>query len=309
MRLSSYAPLFLAAVALASASTAPEALPATVAAVDVPASRDVTLIPVHGVSQGDVHLLVRRQLDLDDIVDGIRNLLEPILHLLKPASLQNINLIVTQLASLLNGDGASNTKDLVDSLNSALNSDVFMQLAAQLGPLLPTLTALLDADLIAKLKGILDSASLLLTRDTATQIRDLVDNIAPILPYVGDMIAFFVNLIVGGDGGSSATVTPPTATISQTTDPGKQAPQETETGTDSSDWWDSPGELGSYDHGGEAEPTGTSDSADEDGDSESKSGTETETSPADPGFTGAAGRVSVGVGGVVVGVLVGAVVL
>ncbi|KAL3468990.1 hypothetical protein BJX99DRAFT_265626 [Aspergillus californicus] len=181
---------------------------------------DISLIHVSGVSQDDIHMLLARQLDVDGIVDGIQGLLDPLLNLLRPASLQNIDLIVTQLASLLGDGGAAQTKELIDVLSQALSSDAFTQLADTLGPLLPTLIELLNSDTINTLKTILDNASILLTREVAIQLRDLANSIGPLIEYLIQIISSILELIFGGgSGGGGGSTTNPSATATQTDSP------------------------------------------------------------------------------------------
>ncbi|KAL3489233.1 hypothetical protein BJX62DRAFT_209782 [Aspergillus germanicus] len=282
MRFSQYAPaLLLPASVIASASP------------DV--QNGVTLIAVEGVTQEDVHLLVRRQLDLGGIVGSIGDLLNPLFDLLSSGSLKNINLIITNLASVLGDLDVQQTRDLLDLIDGLINSDATQGLLDTLGSLLPTLLDLLDSDLIKKLTNILNNASILLTRDVAEQLNDLITSIGPLFNYIGEFIAFFIDLIFGGGGGgggsggggSSTTTRPPTATETDgpgsTTDPddpdnsltltgGSDSPESTE--SSGFDWWDSLG-LGS-----------SSNNDDDDSDSPSPTGdSESDSSSWDLGFS------------------------
>lgn len=98
---------------------------------------DLSLVQVSGVTQDELHDLIARALDLGDIVDNIKGLIQPILDLLKPQSLDNINSIISHLASLLGDGGADDTKKLVGTISDLLNSDAVQDLQDQLGPLLP----------------------------------------------------------------------------------------------------------------------------------------------------------------------------
>lgn len=98
---------------------------------------DISLVQVDGVSQDELHVFMTRALDIGDIVDNIKGLIEPILDLIKPESLDNINTIITNLASLLGDGGAQDTKGLVGTISDLLNSDAIQDLTDQLGPLLP----------------------------------------------------------------------------------------------------------------------------------------------------------------------------
>jgi hypothetical protein len=125
MRISRYLPFALLPAAV-FASAAPDAHPAAL-------EDDISLVWVSGVTQEELHLLVERQLDLSGILD----LIGPLLDLLRPESLENINLIITQAASLLGDGGAEATKELVAFASDFLNSDAFQELADTLAPLIP----------------------------------------------------------------------------------------------------------------------------------------------------------------------------
>ncbi|CEL03607.1 hypothetical protein ASPCAL04759 [Aspergillus calidoustus] len=276
MRFSKYAPaVLLPTAAIASAN---------------PDVQDgVTLIAVEGVTQEDVHLLVRRQLDLGGIVDGIGDLLGPLFDLLSSESLKKINLIITNLASVLGDLDVQQTRDLLTLLDELINSDATQGLIDTLGSLLPTLLDLLDSDLITKLTNILNNASILLTRDVAEQLNDLITSIGPLFNYIGEFIAFFLDLIFGGGsgggggggggGGSSTTTRPPTATdtdgpsstgdrddpdYSLTLTGGSDSPEATE--TSGVDWWDSMG-LGSSSNSNDDDTDSPSATGDSDSDS------------------------------------------
>ncbi|KAL3461998.1 hypothetical protein BJX64DRAFT_259784 [Aspergillus heterothallicus] len=129
MRVTYLAPALLATTAVVSASAS-----ANANANAEPAVRtDITLIPVEGVSQEAVHLLVRRQLDLGGIIDGLKGLFD----LLSPASLKNINLIITNLASVLNAVDVKQVRDLLELVEGLINSDAAGGLVDKLGDLLP----------------------------------------------------------------------------------------------------------------------------------------------------------------------------
>lgn len=98
---------------------------------------EVSLIEIAGVAQEDIHLLVARQLDLDNIADSITGLLQPLLQLLSSESLAKINTIITQAASLLGDGGAEDVKNLVNVIAGLLDSDTVKDLIDQLEPLLP----------------------------------------------------------------------------------------------------------------------------------------------------------------------------
>ncbi|KAL2826163.1 hypothetical protein BJY01DRAFT_229891 [Aspergillus pseudoustus] len=122
MHISKFAPtLLLPTVVAASANATPDT------------QNGVTLIPVEGVSQEAVHLLVRRQLDLGGIVD----LIGPLLDLLSSDSLKNINTIITNAASLLNGIDVQQARDLLDVIDGLLGSDAAGGLLGSLEDLLP----------------------------------------------------------------------------------------------------------------------------------------------------------------------------
>jgi hypothetical protein len=123
MRFSTYAPILLLPTAIASASP------------DV--QNGVTLIAVEGVTQEDVHLLVRRQLDLGGIVGSIGDLLDPLFDLLSSGSLKNINLIITNLASVLGNLDVQQTRDLLELIDGLINSDATQGLLDTLGSFLP----------------------------------------------------------------------------------------------------------------------------------------------------------------------------
>jgi hypothetical protein len=98
---------------------------------------EVAFIEIAGVAQENIHLLVARQLDLDNIADSITGLLQPLLQLISSKSLANINTIITQAASLLGDGGAEDVKSLVNVIAGVLDSDTVQDLIDQLEPLLP----------------------------------------------------------------------------------------------------------------------------------------------------------------------------
>lgn len=128
MHISRYLPLLVLPVAVVTS---------TVSETRSLDHHDISLVQVSGVSQDELHVLMARALDLGDIVDNIKGLIQPILDLIKPQSLDNINFIITNLAFLLGDGGADDTKDLIGTISNLLNSDAIQDLTDQLGPLLP----------------------------------------------------------------------------------------------------------------------------------------------------------------------------
>lgn len=127
--------LVVATAGLASAST-PAFAELTTRSPDL-AQDEVSLVEIAGIAQEDIHLLVARQLDLDNIADSISGLLQPLLQLISSESLANINTIITQAASLLGDGGAEDVKSLVNVIAGVLDSDTVQDLIDKLEPLLP----------------------------------------------------------------------------------------------------------------------------------------------------------------------------
>lgn len=113
--------------------------------------------------------LTERATDLSGLIGTLTQDLGAITSLLKPATFQNIETVLTHLALLLDDKTTNQTKSLIGTADSLLS-----------GPLLPSLTSLITPDFITKIGGLINNANNLLTPTFVKQTTGLINDVAPV---------------------------------------------------------------------------------------------------------------------------------
>ncbi|KAL2826312.1 hypothetical protein BDW59DRAFT_161151 [Aspergillus cavernicola] len=149
------------------------------------------------ISGDDYNVLVQRQLDLGSVIGDLTDALGAIKDLLSLESLNNINQVVTDLASLLKDPTTKQIKSLVGTAADLLGGDALGGLLEKLPALLESVSGLLTEATLKKITTLLDNAAILLTKEFATNTRNLINDIAPLVSAIAQVISALLGAILG----------------------------------------------------------------------------------------------------------------
>ncbi|OJJ55504.1 hypothetical protein ASPSYDRAFT_34428 [Aspergillus sydowii CBS 593.65] len=172
-------------------------LPATVFAIPAAEPELKAVSAPATITTEDFHLLMKRQTDLGSIIGDLTDSLGSIKELLSSDSLKNINIVVTQLASLLGDPTTKQIKSLVSTASDLLNSDAASNLLDQLPSLLSSVSGLLNKETLNKITTLLDNAAILLTKEFAQNTKGLINDIAPLVSAVAQVISALLGSLLG----------------------------------------------------------------------------------------------------------------
>ncbi|KAL2869092.1 uncharacterized protein BJX67DRAFT_379570 [Aspergillus lucknowensis] len=149
------------------------------------------------ISVDDYNVLVQRQEDLGGIIGDLTETLDAIKELLSTESLNNINTVVTQAATLLKDPTTKQIKSLVQTAAELLGGEAIGNLLDKLPSLLESVSGLLNKETLNKLITLLDNAAILLTKEFAENTRDLINDIAPLVSAIAQVISALLGTILG----------------------------------------------------------------------------------------------------------------
>lgn len=128
----------------------------------------------------DLHILAERQLDLGNLLSDLTESIGAIKDLLAPESINNLNIVVTNLALLLNQPTVNQTKSLIGTASELLGSDTVGNLLDQLPQLLDSVGGLVTPALINNVTDLLGNAHDLLTPQFVSNTQGLINDVAPV---------------------------------------------------------------------------------------------------------------------------------
>ncbi|KAL4932509.1 uncharacterized protein BDV17DRAFT_288020 [Aspergillus undulatus] len=172
-------------------------LPATVFAIPAAEPEPKAVAAPATISVEDFHVLMKRQTDLGGLIGDLTESLGAIKDLLSTESLNNINTVVTQLASLLGDPTTKQIKSLVQTAADLLGGEAIGNLLDQIPALLESVGGLINGELINKITTLLDNAAILLTKEFAENTRNLVNDIAPLVSAVAQVISALLGALLG----------------------------------------------------------------------------------------------------------------
>ncbi|KAL4799192.1 hypothetical protein BDV19DRAFT_385442 [Aspergillus venezuelensis] len=172
-------------------------LPVTVFAIPAAEPEAKAVAEPATISTEDFHALMKRQSNLTDLIGDLTDSLGAVKELLSTESLNNINIVVTQLAALLSDPTTKQIKNLVQTAADLLGSDTVGNLLDQLPALLDSVGGLLTEETLNKITTLLDNAALLLTKEFAENTRNLVNDIAPLVSAVAQVISALLGALLG----------------------------------------------------------------------------------------------------------------